>query len=1435
MANVVIKIISDVSSLLSGTKESAERMVALRGEILKVEAELKKLKGGNGGVIDVKALTETENKLKSLRSEFSTAQKGQAAFAGGSNAVAGGLLKGAGVIGLAIGAFSGLKSIVADSVKAYGESEAAQKSLSVALGGTSKALNDQANEIQKTTLFQDDAVTAAQATLAQYKLNQEQIEKLIPSLADFAQAQGIGLEEAAKIAAKAIQGGTNALGKYGVTLDGAAGSNERLGSAIDGLNDKFKDQAASAALVGTGPLTQLSNQFNDLEENVGAFVVNLTGPFISGLSDLVGALSDAIAPAASATEQFNEQLDAVIELEDSINPLLERYKELSVQTNLSTAEHEELNSIIQKLGNEIPQAAIGFDAYGKAIGISADEVERYLEGQRLVLKEKNADAIEEQTDALTDAQENLAEANDKLGGTFQGINEKFIRNNGILEKVITTYSRGGAVFQETVQVSADEIRDLTALQAKSTAEIANANAELDKLTGDAEDRRRKELSFNKKVEEGKVEAVKKTTSAIKQELKVQGFEAEGLNKKLEDLTKERDAVEIELKGAKEAGKDVTELQEKFDKLSGQVVTITVATEVITSRESVQKDVDDAKAKVKAAQERGASNTVLKKTVDDLAKAEKELANVSTEEGIDREIATDRIDREADQRKKLIDAVDAQSKAVQLARSQYDLEIAIIKDFEQKKLITVTQAEEQILKQTEILAQKRLDAATALATSDNNITESEKKRIVQLEESVKLAQQETEAFTIQAHAVEQVAEVTKILNEQQSKTKFEGIKIQIDEDFVQNITKEIEDITVKINETQTKIKLGIDDGGLLEKEQQVNVALLSRLEILKANRQQELSISEFTKNVVNVKQQEVEIDTLRVKSLTELAEKEKEVSDQVTAGTISQEEAAVQMNSIKAAGITLGVKEGETITHAVAVSEEKLAVDQNSLENAESILAVKKGLLAAEQAIVSAGKRTLDQSIQQKALEELAKQDGPVGIAAKEQLVILKPKFDLDNLQAELEATKKKLDLLTTERAQEEQALLSAKTEEEQVKIRAQLDETQKKIDETADQAIKKQGEVIVAAGTGTSPLARLFHITDDEAQTIKDAQTTAALDIVDSVSSAIEQAVAEANARRLELSLSAIDDRAEAELATEQSRADKGIITQEGFENRKKAIEEKAEKERTEAKKKAFESDKRLRAAQAFIEFGLQLVRIQSGAAALGPIVGPPVALAQSIAAGVAFAANLILITSQKFKKGGVVPKLEDGGNIVAGKTTDGSGGGFVKGPSHEAGGVPFQVQGIPMEMEGGEFVVRKEAVEHYGVDMISNINKMMFAQGGSTIPSKKQKNPGVTSSEETTVLIKKVENKFQTGGLVGHVFDSGGIIPSDAAALVATTFQSQFGNQQQLNRESNDESIANLATKGDRDDQPIIVEVSEVTQSQSRLARSRARVAYGGGTITSS
>ncbi len=80
--------------------------------------------------------------------------------------------------------------------------------------------------------------------------------------------------------------------------------------------------------------------------------------------------------------------------------------------------------------------------------------------------------------------------------------------------------------------------------------------------------------------------------------------------------------------------------------------------------------------------------------------------------------------------------------------------------------------------------------------------------------------------------------------------------------------------------------------------------------------------------------------------------------------------------------------------------------------------------------------------------------------------------------------------------------------------------------------------------------------------------------------------------------------------------------------------------------------------------------------------------------------------------------------------------GGYLKGPSHKKGGIAAVIGGKePVELEGGEYIIRKSSVDKLGKDTLDEINKKgripAMAKGGTTATLKgrslkirKKKNP---------------------------------------------------------------------------------------------------------------
>lgn len=185
-----------------------------------------------------------------------------------------------------------LTAFAAASVKAFDTQAKAEAKLMTALKGNEaafKSLTTQAQELQKVTIFGDEETIAAQSMLASMGLEEEAIKRLTPLIQDMATAKGMNLSAAADLVAKSVGSSTNALSRYGIQIEGAVGSTERLDSAVIALEGQFKGQAEAAAKAGAGGLKQLQNRFGDLMEQIGAMLI----PVLNQLIDWVNKGIDA--------------------------------------------------------------------------------------------------------------------------------------------------------------------------------------------------------------------------------------------------------------------------------------------------------------------------------------------------------------------------------------------------------------------------------------------------------------------------------------------------------------------------------------------------------------------------------------------------------------------------------------------------------------------------------------------------------------------------------------------------------------------------------------------------------------------------------------------------------------------------------------------------------------------------------------------------------------------------------------------------------------------------------------------------------------------------------------------------------------------------------------------------------------------------------------
>ena len=209
-------------------------------------------------------------------------------------------------------------------------------------------------------------------------------------------------------------------------------------------------------------------------------------------------------------------------------------------------------------------------------------------------------------------------------------------------------------------------------------------------------------------------------------------------------------------------------------------------------------------------------------------------------------------------------------------------------------------------------------------------------------------------------------------------------------------------------------------------------------------------------------------------------------------------------------------------------------------------------------------------------------------------------------------------------------------------------------------------------GGGTSPLAVMLGVSDEQLTSIKSQAEQAAQQIFGS----IQQIAQDATQRRLENELKAVEDEAESEKAILKGKLDKNLITQAQYEKKLEKIDADAEAKREELNKEAFEKNKRWNIAQALMNGALALTKLFTEATVINP--------ATWIAAGITTAttaAQIAAIASQKYARGGE-----------------------LHGASHAQGGIKGNVQGHNIELEGDEVVINKRSSRKYR-SLLSYIN----------------------------------------------------------------------------------------------------------------------------------
>ena len=179
--------------------------------------------------------------------------------------------------------FFGARMLIAgmkEAVNLAARQELAERKLTAALGFRSKALENQARALQQVSMFGDELIMEAQAMLAAFIKDEDQMKKATKATLDLAAAKGMDLVAAADLIGKSVGSSTNALSRYGIVVTGAVGDTERLDSATRNIAKLFGGQAAAQADTMQGAMTGMSMAIGDAKEQFG----NILAPTVISIA-----------------------------------------------------------------------------------------------------------------------------------------------------------------------------------------------------------------------------------------------------------------------------------------------------------------------------------------------------------------------------------------------------------------------------------------------------------------------------------------------------------------------------------------------------------------------------------------------------------------------------------------------------------------------------------------------------------------------------------------------------------------------------------------------------------------------------------------------------------------------------------------------------------------------------------------------------------------------------------------------------------------------------------------------------------------------------------------------------------------------------------------------------------------------------------------------
>lgn len=231
----------------------------------------------------------------------------------------------------------------------------------------------------------------------------------LTAMGDIAMSQGKDIDQFIEALLDAMTGENERLKEFGIT---ASKNGKTTAYTFRGVTTEVQntDMAIKNYILSLGKLQgvqgSMATQMNELaglESNLGDqmdSIYNKIGkklePAIKSFMGTLGKIMGTISGYLDSTnEKFEDQIGKVISLQTKLSPLLSRYDELKIKTNLSAAEQSELNSLIKEIARIVPSAVSEWNDYGEAISVNTEKAKEFIETEKKRLAYINRGQIEE--------------------------------------------------------------------------------------------------------------------------------------------------------------------------------------------------------------------------------------------------------------------------------------------------------------------------------------------------------------------------------------------------------------------------------------------------------------------------------------------------------------------------------------------------------------------------------------------------------------------------------------------------------------------------------------------------------------------------------------------------------------------------------------------------------------------------------------------------------------------------------------------------------------------------------------------------------------------------------------------------------------------------------------------------------------------------------